>query len=239
MEQFTAEALLHLSDAFEPVRDPQRALAMAAYMRGQFAFLGIPSPLRRRLQREALTGIGQPGEAALAEIGRALWARPEREYQYAAADILAQHVGHCGPQFIQTTRQLITTRSWWDTVDALAVHVAGPLVAAHPELTLEMDRWLESEDFWLARAAILHQLTFKHATDAERLFRYCLYRGSDSEFFLRKAIGWALREYSKTDATAVRSFVATYADQLSPLSKREALLWLNGGRARRTAAHHA
>jgi 3-methyladenine DNA glycosylase AlkD len=89
-----------------------------------------------------------------------------------------------------------------------------------------MDEWIESDNIWLARTAILHQLGYKSQTNADRLFDYCLRRASDKEFFLRKSIGWALREYSKTDETAVRRFVDANASALSPLSRKEALKWL-------------
>jgi 3-methyladenine DNA glycosylase AlkD len=90
-----------------------------------------------------------------------------------------------------------------------------------------MDEWIGSADMWLARAALLHQLHYRDGTDADRLFRYCERRAADREFFLRKAIGWALREYSKTDAVAVRRFLALHSDVLAPLSVREALKWLD------------
>jgi len=95
-----------------------------------------------------------------------------------------------------------------------------------------MDEWIGDDDIWLARTAILHQNRFKGGTDADRLFRYCEVRAADTEFFLRKAIGWALREYSKTDAVAVRAFVAAHDRELSGLSKREALKWLDRRSAR-------
>ena len=100
--------------------------------------------------------------------------------------------------------ELITTKSWWDTVDALASRTVGALVLADPALRKTMDRWIRSDDIWIARTAILHQLFYKEATDTSRLFDYCLLRAGDNEFFIRKAIGWALREYSKTDEVAVR-----------------------------------
>ena len=121
---------------------------------------------------------------------------------------------------------LITSKSWWDTVDSLAGHTVGVLVAQHPELASTMDEWISSEDIWLARTAILHQLGYKAKTDRDRLFAYCLRRAADREFFIRKAIGWALREYSKTDAKAVHAFVRTNAGTLSSLSSKEALKWL-------------
>jgi 3-methyladenine DNA glycosylase AlkD len=201
---------------------------MAAYMRNQYAFLGIPSPERRQLQREALAGLAGPDEQQLASVLHELWGRAEREYQYAAADIAARWAGVSGPNALGLFRELICTKSWWDTVDALASHVVGPLVAADPDLAREMDAWIDDENLWLRRTAILHQLGYKAATDADRLFGYCLRRAHEREFFIRKAIGWALREYSKTGAAAVTAFVATHETELSPLSRREAMLWITG-----------
>jgi 3-methyladenine DNA glycosylase AlkD len=219
-----------LRRAFEPHRDPTGAAAMARYMRDQFPFFGVPGPARERLQRDALADLPPPAAKDLPDVALTLWRMPEREYQYAACGILARYVRQLDAAFIPTLRELVTTKSWWDTVDTLASHVAGPIVRAHPSAAPAIDEWIEAEDFWLARVAILHQLRAKRATDAARLFRYCEMRADDPEFFIRKAIGWALREYSKTDAAAVRAFVADHETTLSPLSKREALLWLNGGR---------
>lgn len=116
----------------------------------------------------------------------------------------------------------MTAKSWWDTVDSLA-HAVGALVLAHPELAAEMDRWIADEDLWLRRVALLHQLDFGAQTDARRLFDYCARSAGETDFFARKAIGWALRQYSKTDPDAVCRFVAEHDAVLSPLSKREAL----------------
>jgi 3-methyladenine DNA glycosylase AlkD len=231
---YAAEVLVRIRDRFEPARDPARAAPMAAYMRGKFPFLGIPAPEQSRLLRSALAGTEKPSEGDLAELAGHLWQLPEREYQYAACSIAARHVGVCGPGFITTARTLITTKSWWDTVDSLAKNVAGGLVARHAELADTMDAWFKSEDIWLVRTAILHQLGFKAHTDRDRLFRYSLGRAHDREFFIRKAIGWALREYSKVDGEGVRAFVAAHPE-LSPLSRREALLWLEGGRRKQVA----
>ncbi len=198
---------------------------MAAYMRDQFSFFGIPAPAQRRLAATALRGLPAPAEADVVAFTAACWAAPERELQYAACDYAIRHVRRCGAGFLDHTRFLLTTNSWWDTVDALAAGVVGPLVTAHPPLATVMDDWIDDQDQWLARTAIIHQLHAKDGTDTARLFSYCARRAGDREFFIRKAIGWALREYSKTDAAAVRRFVATHPE-LSPLSAREALKWL-------------
>jgi 3-methyladenine DNA glycosylase AlkD len=228
MEAFVALER-RLAEGLEARRDPVQAVRMAAYMRDQFAFLGIPSPPRREVMREALAGIAQPTAGELAAFALGLWQHPEREYQYCACELLARHAKRLDAGAVVLLETLLTAKSWWDTVDALASNVAGPLVSAHPQLVAVMDTWSASENTWLARTAILHQLGYKARTNPERLFRYCTLRARDSEFFIRKAIGWALREYSKTDADAVRGYVAAHPE-LSGLSKREALLWLNGGR---------
>jgi 3-methyladenine DNA glycosylase AlkD len=214
-----------LGDAFNGAADPGRASAMAAYMRDQFAFFGIPTPLQRRLAATALRDLPAPEEADVVALTAACWAAPQREYQYAGCDYAIRHVRRCTDRFLGHTRTLLTTKSWWDTVDALAANVVGPLVRANPPLVAVMDEWIDDGDHWLVRTAILHQLHARERTDADRLFGYCMRRAGDREFFVRKAIGWALREYSKTDAAAVRQFVATHPE-LSPLSAREALKWL-------------
>lgn len=221
-------ALARSVAALRAHRDPARAEGMSAYMRGQFPFLGIPTGERRALHRAAVAGLPPPTEADLAGLSRALYALPEREYQYVAVDHLVRYVGVCGPGFLPIARELITTKSWWDTVDGLAAQVVGPLVLRYPELDSEMDRWVEDSNFWMARTAILHQLKYKDRTDADRLFHYCELRAGDREFFIRKAIGWALREYSKTNPAAVQASIAQNDAKLSGLSKREGMLWITG-----------
>jgi 3-methyladenine DNA glycosylase AlkD len=217
------EIMDRLSMAYERARDPERAAPMAAYMRDQFPFLGIPSPVQKAIYREVVTGLPRPDEADLAALALACWQRPEREYQYFACAWLRRHARVCSEEFMPTARHLIVTKSWWDTVDALAAHLVGPLVAHYRQLVTVTDAWLTDENVWLVRAAILHQLTYKEATDAARLFRYCSVRAGHSDFFVRKAIGWALREYARTDPAAVRSFVAAHQSRLAGLTVREAL----------------
>jgi 3-methyladenine DNA glycosylase AlkD len=231
-----ADALASLEAAFRANGCAVNAAAMERYMRGQFPFLGISSPSRRQLQREALEGLPQPDEAELREIAVRLWALSEREFQYAAIDLLARAAKRLTPASLDLCETLITTKSWWDTVDALAGGVAGIIVLHHPEVVARMDVWIEDDNLWLRRSAILHQLKWKDRTDTGRLFGYCLSQAGEKDFFIRKAIGWALRQYSWTDADAVRAFVAEHDGELSGLSKREALLAINGGRTKRAAA---
>lgn len=213
--------LRDLVAAFRAAADPGRAGPMAAYMKDRFAFFGIPSPARRTLQREVL-GRWRPEQSELVAFTDAAFTHDEREVQYAACDLVARHGRRCSAALVDDLGRWITTRSWWDTVDAFA-RPTGEQVRAHPELVAVMDRWIDADDRWLVRIAILHQLHARDATDPDRLFRYCARRAGDAEFFVRKAIGWALREYAKTDPGAVRAFVVAHAGELSPLSRREAL----------------
>ncbi|MEV6316317.1 DNA alkylation repair protein [Streptomyces sp. NPDC051776] len=215
--------LARLTEAYASAADPVRAVSAAAYMKNIAPFLGMPTAERRALSRTVLAGTPRPDEADCTAIALRCWELPEREYQYFAADYLRRHVKRCSSRFLPVARHLVVTRSWWDTVDTLAAHVVGPLVAADPRLAAAMDAWIADDDLWIARTALLHQLRYKEATDTERLFGYCLRQAGHPDFFIRKAIGWALREYAKTDPDAVRSFVESARERLAPLSVREAL----------------
>src|SRR5437867_9984495 len=126
-------------------------------MRDQFPFLGIPTTKRRALSREILAGLPAPTPEELGAIARACWELPEREYQYFAVDLLVRYVKRLEPGFLETIRYLITTKSWWDTVDALASNVVGTIVDAHPAAVEVLVDWLVVENMWLARTAIIHQ----------------------------------------------------------------------------------
>ncbi len=210
-----------LRDQLATVADHERAKAMAAYMRNQFPFLGVPSPTLKLALRAAEPG--RLGQAELAVAARKLWQLPEREYQYAACALLNRFVKGCGPDFIDVAHDLIVTKSWWDTVDTLASHTVGALVHKHPQLATRMDEWIGSENLWLARTAILYQLGYKEATDVDRLFRYTLIKADHKDFFMRKAIGWALRQYAWVAPEAVRAFVSAHEAKFSGLTRREAL----------------
>ncbi|MGW8063011.1 DNA alkylation repair protein [Streptomyces ziwulingensis] len=212
-----------LTSVYAAAADPERAAALRAYMRDAAPFLGLTSPDRRALSRTVLAGVPRPGEPDLAAIALRCRRLPEREYHYFAVDLLRRHVTKCSSGLLPVVRHLLTTVSWWDTVDPLSVHVVGGLVAADRDLTAETDAWIGDADRRLVRAALLHQLRYKERTDTGRLFSYCLRQGGHDDFFVRKAIGWCLREYARTGPDAVRAFVAEHGRRLAPLSVREAL----------------
>ena len=196
---------------------------MATYMKDHFTFYGIAAGARRAAVREATRELGPPPDGdALTEMARRCWAADQRELQYTAADALRRWVQLLEVPHLDGVDQLIVTKSWWDTVDVLAARVVGPLVQAHPELTGVMDEWIDDPHLWRRRTAILHQLGYKDRTDADRLFAYCVAREGEREFFIAKAIGWALREYAKVEPESVWAFVDEHAADLAPLSVREA-----------------
>ncbi len=206
-----------LTSALPAAADPAKAAPMAAYMKNLFPFLGLTAPERRAAARAALAGLPAPDAAELAAVARGSWALAEREYQLFACDYLIRYADRAD---LGLLRELVTTRSWWDTVDPLATRVVGPVVA-RDGAQHQMDRWARDDDRWLVRAAILHQLHHGARTDTGRLFGYCTAQARHPDFFVRKAIGWALRQYARTDPEAVRGYLAAHPE-LSPLSRREA-----------------
>jgi len=214
------------------LRDPERAIKMSAYMKDHFPFLGVMSAPRRKAQKAAVAQIGKSDDGSptaphLLDFAQLCWDEPEREFQYVGSDALRKHHKHLMADDLDATKVLITTKSWWDTVDSLAAHTVGPLVLRNRELTKTMDEWIESDNMWLARTAIIHQLNHKTEIDADRLFRYADRRAGDTEFFIRKAIGWALRQHARVDPDAVRQFVESRGDKLSGLTRREAMKHLS------------
>lgn len=215
------QRLAALDSALDAVADLDRAAAMAAYMKSHFEFYGVPAPERRSAHKDAF-GDWKPTSDELLATVNAAWARREREMQYVACDLLDRHQHLLREPDLASLRLLIVTKSWWDSVDGLAPRV-GWIVLREPAASELMDAWIDDDNLWLRRVALIHQLRFKAATDRERLFGYCTRRADEREFFIRKAIGWALREFAKTDADAVRAYVVAHEAELSGLSKREAL----------------
>ncbi len=218
-----ADRIPDLRQALTESADPDRASQMAAYMQHRFVFLGVGAPARKVAERPFLAAGRGANSTELLDAADACWAQPEREFQYAGVDLLVRWVRSLSGSDLARVERLIRAASWWDTVDALAANVVGPIVAADASLGAVMDRWIDDDDRWIARSAILHQLKFRERTDARRLFDHVDRRCHEPDFFLRKASGWALREYAKTDPDAVRAYVAERGDRLSGLTRREAL----------------
>jgi 3-methyladenine DNA glycosylase AlkD len=208
--------------ALAPLADPALQPWMRAYMKDRFVFLGIKTPGRRAAIASLIRGQKGATAAELLRTARALWALDEREYQYTAVDLLGRHVRRLTPADIPALLALIEEKSWWDSVDALASVVNRILRAADPSEQLRMDEALASNNFWIRRVAILHQLSWRERTDTKRLFGYATACASEKEFFIRKAIGWALRDYARHAPKQVRAFLREHKGVLSPLTVREA-----------------
>jgi 3-methyladenine DNA glycosylase AlkD len=197
---------------------------MTAYMRNLFPYFGINRPERELINKEIFPQIkAVASEAFLKEIASLCWQKSEREYHYFALDLLSKHIKLLNAQSLSWLLELAVRHAWWDSIDFLAIKVIGKLVLNFPELAERMEELSVHENKWLRRIAIIHQIPFKKNTDEKKLFQYCLYNASDTDFFIRKAIGWALREYGKTNPTAVVAFVEKYNDLFSNLTKKEAL----------------
>jgi 3-methyladenine DNA glycosylase AlkD len=213
--------------ALSAVADPAKAAPMQAYMKSAMPFHGVPKPARtaalRPVFRTHVLGDRGSWEATV----RLLWDGAEyREERYAATD-LARHRTYAAwatdVRSIALDDHLIVTGAWWDHGDEVAIRLVGPLLSAHPA---QIDRvvrgWSRDEDRWRRRAAVICQIGCRDRTDTALLAECILANADDPDFFLRKGIGWALREHAKTDPDWVRAFVATYRGLLSPLSTREA-----------------
>jgi 3-methyladenine DNA glycosylase AlkD len=206
--------------------NPRQAVPMKRYMRDQFEYLGIKLPLLYRLLREYQAERGLPALGDLDQIIRDLWALPQREFQYAATSLLGKFNTALPAGFIRTLEYLIVTKSWWDTVDTISTNAVGGHFKRYPTVKARtLPRWRKSKNFWLRRAAILFQLNYKRDTDFDLLRDIIRESLGSKEFFINKAIGWALRQYTRVDPEGVRKFVAE--TPLSPLSAREALKWLD------------
>ena len=203
--------------------DPATAAGMAAYMKTSMPCYGVKTGPRREIAREAAKAFPARTRREYEDAVLALWERPHREEKYTAITIARTHRKFVGPESLGLYERIVREGAWWDFVDETAVHLVGASLSKSPdEVWPVMDRWIDDPDMWIRRTAILCQNAHRGKTDEARLFGYCLRRAHEKEFFVRKAIGWALRSYAYTAPDAVRRFLAEHGPELSPLSVREA-----------------
>lgn len=202
--------------------DPAKAGPMQAYMKTTQPFHGVQKPDRVPLVRR-LKEFAPKDRRDWERRTLALWNLPHREERYVALDYAMLWRAYRTPEALGFLRRLIVEGAWWDLVDVVAGGLVSPILKAHrAETKPVMEQWIEDEDLWVRRAALLSQLKHKGETDEAQLFDFCLRRAGEKDFFIRKAIGWALRDYSWTRPEAVRDFVVSCHGKLSPLSVREA-----------------
>jgi 3-methyladenine DNA glycosylase AlkD len=215
-EEFSSIEILFIENS-----NPEKIGRMTAYTKDQFNYLGISAPERKKILREIFRGYKWERAEVLSFVAYC-WKSKYRELHYAGLDILIKQANVIKVADIPFLENLVTSHSWWDTVDGLAVHPIGKALCkdqkAQKKWTIE---WAESNDLWLRRVAIIYQLKYKSSVNIE-LMEYAIERANGTkEFFLNKAIGWMLREYSKTDPEYVKLFCRR--TKLSNLSRKEAL----------------
>lgn len=201
--------------------DKKVAFGAQAYMKDIAPFLGVKTTERRKLFKEIFKELPTPTSKELGETARALWKLREREYHYAACDLIDFFVESADKNFLKDhVEYLITQKSWWDTVDTLGSVAISPLTIKYPSISL-MRSWNKSSNMWLNRAAIQHQRGRKSETDIPLLLEILDYHSDQSEFFIAKAIGWALRDLSRVNNTEVKKFLKAHPE-LNRVAVREA-----------------
>ena len=205
--------------------DSERAVQMKAYMRDRFDFLGLPAAKRRLVMRPYFKAETETDQVDWAFV-QSFWAQPFRECQYIVCDYLSFKQDLLVPDDMSKIKQLALEKSWWDTIDSLD-KVIGKLALDYPELNDVLLDWSTDDTIWLRRIAIDHQRLRKQAMDTQLLEKIIKNNLSSQEFFINKAIGWILRDYSKTDPEWVTQFIDTHQKEMHPLSIREGSKYLN------------
>lgn len=202
--------------------NPDDAGPMQAYMKSEQPFYGVTRPNRQPVVR-AMRAYPPHDQPDWQRRILALWNLPHREERYMALDYMTLWRQYHKPAALPLCKRLAQEGAWWDLADWVAGRVVSPILLAHRDQTRPiMEVWIEDENMWVRRMAILSQLKHKDRTDVKQLFDFCLQRADEEEFFIRKAVGWALRDYSWTNPDGVRDFLADHGEELSPLSRREA-----------------
>lgn len=226
MQTVAKDFLDDITKALEEKKDANHAERVSAYMRNQFQYLGVKKPVIADVQKNIFRKHAIKSRSTLEEILLELWAQEHREYKYVAMDLAKFHKKLWEPSILNTFKHMLCTSSWWDTVDDISEHLVGDLVKKYQSLEDEVAGWINHDYMWLRRTAIIYQLFWKKETNEKILFNNCKVVMHEKEFFIRKAIGWALRQYSKTNPTAVREFIDQHRLSLSGLSIREGSKYL-------------
>jgi len=215
-----------LTEILKENADPEYAPKMKSYMRNKFEFFGIKSKTRRQSTRELIRAENRPPYNKLNQLIKKLWQFQQREYQYFGMEILEKYKKNFKPDIIDLFVHMITHKSWWDTVDMIAKKLVGEYFKIFPnERDKNIEEWLNSDNLWLQRTTLLFQLSYKQKTDVKLLFILIKRLKSIDEFFIQKAIGWSLREYSKVNPNVVEKFIKD--NNLSKLSSKEGLKIIN------------
>lgn len=212
-----------LKTTFKANSNPEFAKQMKAYLRDQFEFYGIKTKLRRDLLKETVVNNKDEVSTNVRAISKELFNSKYRELHHCGVELFEKHLKKKYQKAdINQIEYFIITNSWWDTVDFIAKQILGAYLKQFPEETeVVISKFSASKNMWLNRSAILFQLGYKNQTDEALFYKLCLEHRHSDEFFIQKAIGWALREYGKTNPESVLNFVKS--NSLKPLSEREAI----------------
>lgn len=227
-EKLTPASLVEaLLEAFVVAAQPDKAAGMAAYMKHHFLFIGIPKPEREKIQKPFLPTVKSYTTEEIHELAYLLWERPERELHYAALDFLKASKKKWNQESIQVFEYLNGNHSWWDSVDLIASGLIGPwFLQTQTDPRPFAARWRDSDQLWFQRVSIIFQLAYRDKTDWQLMQDMMIPLIPHQDFFIKKAIGWALRQYARTAPQQVLDFVEQHPN-LSNLSKREALKHFN------------
>ena len=218
-----AAATSFASSSLESLSDSGKAADMARYMKTEMPFYGVQKAGRTPISRELVRRWPPATRSEYTALVRALWVLPHREEKYLALGVARAHSRFVTLSSIPLYRRLIVEGAWWDLVDEVATKLTGRvLLHQRDAMTPTIVKWLDHRNLWLRRTAIISQVGHKTDTDTDLLFQCCSSRAHETDFFIRKAIGWALRDYAWTAPDAVGSFVRAHQHKLSGLSKREA-----------------
>ncbi|GIN86072.1 hypothetical protein J6TS2_24580 [Heyndrickxia sporothermodurans] len=213
-----------IEDELKKKKNKEEAVLMEKYMKNHFTFFGVRAPIAQAIFKHSVAEQ-EVTPSELKDIIYYFWDKDEREYQMIAILFLNKYKKWLKEEDIELIEYCITNKSWWDSVDTIASNALGHYMKVYPQNIQKIKEiWLASNNIWLQRSILLFQLKYKKDTDPSILFNSILYLKDSKEFFIQKAIGWALREYSKTDSQAVIQFVES--TDLANLSKREALKWM-------------
>lgn len=219
----SADLTRYVQAELSALADPAKTGPMQAYMKTDMPFYGVRKPLRVPILGAMRSRFQPSGAEEYRENVRALWTLEHREEKYLAIAYASAFTRLVTIDQLDLYERMIREGAWWDLVDELAIVIVGQLVRdQRARMRPVLENWIEHDDLWLRRTALLCQIRHKGDTDAAMLFDFCLRRAHEKEFFIRKAIGWALREYARVEPESVRSFLDDHGDRLSGLSRREA-----------------
>lgn len=222
MPAFQSELARFVSARLRAAGDPKKARPMQAYMKTDMPFHGVANPGRAPIFREMNAKFPPAGRKQYEAGLRSLWQLPHREEKYAAISFALAHKPFMVSASLPLYERLVREGAWWDLVDPIATDLISPVYLQEREAVGPViERWIDDADLWIRRTALLAHHRHKQATDSKQLFDHCLRRAEEKEFFIRKAIGWALRQYSYANPTSVRKFLLKNRERLSGLSFRE------------------